>query len=58
MDSEIGEETGLPLALTFRRKMPITQGCALGPICKVCDGDNVKCSTRGGVLYEITFMDC
>ena len=31
------EKSGVPLALSFRRKMPIIQGCALGTSCKVCD---------------------
>ena len=51
------EKSGVPLALSFRRKIPITQGCALGEECQVCDGDNVKCSDRG-VLYEISCLDC
>ena len=51
------EKSGIPLAMTFRRKQPNINGCAIGSECKVCENDNIKCSVRG-VLYKIICSDC
>ena len=47
------EKAGLPLVNVFRLKIPLTMGCPLGGVCKICDSDAVKCSPKGLVYQAV-----
>ena len=51
------EKSGIPLAITFRKKIPIEKGCPLGMSCQVCENDAVLCSIKG-VVYEASCVQC
>ena len=51
------EKAGLPLVNIFRTKIPISMGCPLGEVCKICDNDAVKCSPKG-LVYQAVCNEC
>ena len=51
------EKAGLPLVNIFRSKVPISMGCPLGKICKICDNDAIKCSPKG-LVYQAVCSQC
>ena len=51
------EKPGIPVALHLIKKFPKSDGCPLGPDCKICENQGVKCSQKG-IVYSATCMAC
>ena len=51
------EMSGNQLSNMFSTRMPVREGCPLGLLCKVCENDTIKCSTRG-IVYIAECADC